>query len=107
MFLSLFLTKPQLPEAFIPAVLAKVKPEYVARTYGIMQWTDAEDFLTKLAEKTGRLLKKGEVCCLTPSPLSLSPLSLSFPLSLPFSHHHLPLHISHSTSSLLVILFSS
>lgn len=50
----------KVPEQFIPAVLQKVKPEYVARTYGIKQWVDAEDFLTKLAEKTGRLLKKGE-----------------------------------------------
>eukprot|EP00026_Physarum_polycephalum_P004184 Phypoly_transcript_04201.p1 GENE.Phypoly_transcript_04201~~Phypoly_transcript_04201.p1 ORF type:complete len:741 (-),score=241.72 Phypoly_transcript_04201:18-1958(-) len=50
----------KVPEQFIPAVLAKVKPEYVARTYGISQWNDPEDFMAKLAEKTGRLLKKGE-----------------------------------------------
>jgi len=50
----------KVPEQFVPAVLEKVKPEYIARTYGISKWTDPEDFMTKLAEKTGRLLKKGE-----------------------------------------------
>ena len=70
-----------MPEQFIPAVLAKVKPEYVARTYGIASWTDAEDFMTKLAEKTGRLLKKGEVSKTLCFFLLSSPFSSPFPLS--------------------------
>lgn len=48
------------PEFYIPAVLEKVKREYIVRTYGITDWTDSEDFLTKLAKKTGKLLRGGE-----------------------------------------------
>jgi len=67
------------PEQFIPAVLAKVKPEYIARTYGISQWADAEDFMAKLAEKSGRLLKKGEVN-IFPLPSLPLPSSLFYTL---------------------------
>jgi len=48
------------PEQYIDAVLSKIQREYVVRTYGIPEWSDSEDFLTKLALKTGKLLKKGE-----------------------------------------------
>jgi len=44
----------------IPEVLARVKPVYMVRTYGIERWTDHIDFLTQFADKSGRLLKKGE-----------------------------------------------
>ncbi len=44
--------------------MEKVKPEYIAKIYGIMQWNNTEDFLAKLAERSGRLLKKGEVLAL-------------------------------------------
>uniref|UniRef100_A0A1B6LD70 Nucleolar GTP-binding protein 2 n=1 Tax=Graphocephala atropunctata TaxID=36148 RepID=A0A1B6LD70_9HEMI len=48
------------PEQYIDAVLAKVQRQYIVRTYGIPDWTDSEDFLTKLAMKTGKLLKRAE-----------------------------------------------
>jgi len=48
------------PDDYIPFLLDRVQPEYVRRTYGIDQWMDGEDFLSQLAYKRGRLLKKGE-----------------------------------------------
>ena len=48
------------PEDHIPTVLERVKPEYLTKTYKISDWTDPEDFLKKLAERMGKLLKKGE-----------------------------------------------
>jgi len=47
-------------EHHIERVLTRVKREHVTKTYGISSWDDAEDFLTQLALKTGRLLKKSE-----------------------------------------------
>ena len=47
-------------EHHIERVLTRVKHEHVVKTYGISSWDDAEDFLTQLAMKTGRLLKKSE-----------------------------------------------
>lgn len=38
-------------------VLDRVKPEHLKRNYGIDDWTDAEDFMTRIAMKQGRLLK--------------------------------------------------
>ena len=37
------------PEDYIGAVLERVKPEYLVRHFGIDQWSDANDFLEKLA----------------------------------------------------------
>eukprot|EP00742_Colponemidia_sp_Colp-10_P004072 GILJ01004345.1.p2 GENE.GILJ01004345.1~~GILJ01004345.1.p2 ORF type:complete len:593 (-),score=131.09 GILJ01004345.1:2276-4054(-) len=48
------------PTEHISEVLERVKPIYMDRTYGVGEWKDAEDFLTKMAEKTGRLLKGAE-----------------------------------------------
>ncbi|XP_072275684.1 nucleolar GTP-binding protein 2 [Pyxicephalus adspersus] len=48
------------PEDHIPAVLERAKPEYISKTYKIDSWGNAEDFLEKLAYKTGKLLKGGE-----------------------------------------------
>ncbi|XP_070554862.1 uncharacterized protein [Ptychodera flava] len=48
------------PEDYIPAVIDRVKEEYIQRTYGIADWTDADDFLEKLARKSGKLLKEIE-----------------------------------------------
>lgn len=45
---------------YIPALLDRVDPKYVARTYGIATWSGPEDFLEKFARKAGKLLKKGE-----------------------------------------------
>ena len=49
------------PGDYIPAVLAKVKKEYMARTYRISaDWSDHNDFLERVAQKYGKLLKGGE-----------------------------------------------
>ncbi|XP_029427115.1 nucleolar GTP-binding protein 2 [Rhinatrema bivittatum] len=52
--------KIQSPADHIPAVLERAKPEYVRKTYRIEAWQHAEDFLEKLAFRTGKLLKGGE-----------------------------------------------
>lgn len=48
------------PEEHIGAVLERAKPEYIQKTYRIPTWNSAEDFLEKLAFRTGKLLKGGE-----------------------------------------------
>ncbi|XP_065205137.1 nucleolar GTP-binding protein 2 [Planococcus citri] len=48
------------PGQYIPAVLERVKQEHLARTYQVFEWTDADDFIEKLAMKTGKLLKGGD-----------------------------------------------
>jgi len=48
------------PEIFIPAILSRVRPEHVRATYGISAWSDAGDFLARVAAKQGRMLKGGE-----------------------------------------------
>ncbi len=45
------------PEDSIDAVLDRVKPEYVKKTYKIEKWNNAEDFLEQMARRSGRLLK--------------------------------------------------
>mmetsp|Transcript_22713 Transcript_22713/g.90978 ORF Transcript_22713/g.90978 Transcript_22713/m.90978 type:complete len:544 (-) Transcript_22713:163-1794(-) len=45
---------------FVPAVLKRVEHKYITATYGIRDWSDPDDFLTKMAKKTGKLLPKGE-----------------------------------------------
>jgi len=48
------------PADYIPGVLARVKERYLIRTYKVREWTSHEDFLEKLAKKSGKLLKGGE-----------------------------------------------
>nr|XP_042127788.1 nucleolar GTP-binding protein 2 isoform X2 [Peromyscus maniculatus bairdii] len=48
------------PQDHISAVLERAKPEYISKTYKIDSWENAEDFLEKLAFRTGKLLKGGE-----------------------------------------------
>lgn len=48
------------PEQYIPAVLAKCKPQHIERTYEIRGYKDHIEFLEILARKAGRLLKGGE-----------------------------------------------
>jgi nuclear GTP-binding protein len=48
------------PEQHMDALLSKVQPKHLSKTYDISSWTDGEDFLTQLAKKSGRLLKGGE-----------------------------------------------
>lgn len=48
------------PEQYIPAVLAKTKPQHMERTYQIKGYKDHIQFLELLARKGGRLLHGGE-----------------------------------------------
>lgn len=49
------------PGDYIPEVLAKVKHEYMARTYRIPgNWKDHNEFLERVSQKYGKLLKGGE-----------------------------------------------
>lgn len=48
------------PSEHIPAVLDRVRPEYLRRTYQVSSWNDFTDFLEKVAAKSGKLLKGGE-----------------------------------------------
>ena len=48
------------PEQYIPAVLAKTKPQHMERTYQIKDYKDHIEFLELLARKGGRLLHGGE-----------------------------------------------
>ena len=48
------------PTEHVAQVLARVKPEYIRRAYKVEAWTDANHFLTQLAQVTGKLLKGGE-----------------------------------------------
>ncbi|KAF5376559.1 hypothetical protein D9757_008291 [Collybiopsis confluens] len=58
----------QTPSEHIPALLERVKPIYISRTYGISlpdpnnptQGWEAEELLDRLARMKGRLLKQGE-----------------------------------------------
>lgn len=60
------------PQDHIGAVLERAKPEYISKTYKIESWENAEDFLEKLALRTGKLLKGGEPDMLTVSKMVLN-----------------------------------
>ncbi|XP_039367837.1 nucleolar GTP-binding protein 2 [Mauremys reevesii] len=60
------------PEDHISAVLERAKPEYISKTYKIDTWKNAEDFLEKLAFRTGKLLKGGEPDMQTVSKMVLN-----------------------------------
>ena len=50
----------QNPEQYIAALLKKVKPQHIERTYGIKDFDSPTHFLSLLARKGGRLLRGGE-----------------------------------------------
>ncbi|XP_053737233.1 nucleolar GTP-binding protein 2 [Synchiropus splendidus] len=60
------------PEEHIAAVLERAKPEYIQKTYRIPTWSSAEDFLEKLAFRSGKLLKGGEPDLATVSKMVLN-----------------------------------
>ncbi|XP_028985926.1 nucleolar GTP-binding protein 2 [Betta splendens] len=60
------------PEEHIGAVLERAKPEYIQKTYRIPTWNSPEDFLEKLAYRTGKLLKGGEPDLSTVSKMVLN-----------------------------------
>ncbi|GAA5975138.1 hypothetical protein JCM11641_004363 [Rhodosporidiobolus odoratus] len=48
------------PASHIDFLLSRVRKEYMARTYGIDDWKDGNEFMNKLAHKYGKLHKAGE-----------------------------------------------
>ena len=60
------------PSVYIPAILRKVKPEYIAKTYKVEQWDTTKDFLEKVAQKSEKLLKGGEADVPTVSKMVLN-----------------------------------
>mmetsp|Transcript_18785 Transcript_18785/g.66358 ORF Transcript_18785/g.66358 Transcript_18785/m.66358 type:complete len:639 (-) Transcript_18785:101-2017(-) len=48
------------PEDIVPAILARVKDEYLTKVYGVSGWTDAVNFVEMVAKKSGKLRKGGE-----------------------------------------------
>lgn len=48
------------PEDYIPVLMERVKKEYLAKTYKVDGWETPQEFLEKLATRSGKLLKKGE-----------------------------------------------
>ncbi|KAF2658582.1 NGP1NT-domain-containing protein [Lophiostoma macrostomum CBS 122681] len=48
------------PAQYVEAVLQRVQPKHLQRTYELKDYTDATSFLELLARKQGRLLKGGE-----------------------------------------------
>uniref|UniRef100_A0AAR2KVB9 Nucleolar GTP-binding protein 2 n=1 Tax=Pygocentrus nattereri TaxID=42514 RepID=A0AAR2KVB9_PYGNA len=60
------------PEDHIGAVLERAKAEYIQKTYRVPSWSSAEDFLEKLAFRTGKLLKGGEPDLSTVSKMVLN-----------------------------------
>jgi len=48
------------PSDYIQPILDRVRQEFIQRRYEVQEWTDALDFLTQLAKRSGRLLKGGE-----------------------------------------------
>ena len=47
----------QEPSLHIPAVLERVKHEYIAKMYQVESWSDSDDFMEQVAKRMGRLLK--------------------------------------------------
>lgn len=48
------------PEDYVEDVLKRVRREYMSKTYGINDFENHIDFLEKLSQKTGKLIKGGE-----------------------------------------------
>jgi nuclear GTP-binding protein len=45
------------PIEYCEGILQKAKKKYLQDTYCVEDWVDLEDFLTQIANKTGKLLK--------------------------------------------------
>ena len=60
----------QEPADHISAVLERVKPEYISKSYQVTSWSDPTDFMEQVARRMGRLLKVRRKC-LTNQSLSI------------------------------------
>ena len=52
----------QEPSDHIPAVLERVKAEYMSKTYHVSSWSDPMEFLELVGRRTGKLLKVSSGC---------------------------------------------
>jgi nuclear GTP-binding protein len=59
-------------EDHIQALIDRCRKEYLLRTYNLEDFTDANDFLTQIAVKSGKLLKGGEADCTTIAKMVLN-----------------------------------
>jgi nuclear GTP-binding protein len=48
------------PDSYIQAILDRVQKKHITDMFGIHTWQSSEDFITQVAERTGKLLKGGE-----------------------------------------------
>eukprot|EP00009_Paramoeba_aestuarina_P004463 CAMPEP_0201516088 /NCGR_PEP_ID=MMETSP0161_2-20130828/7495_1 /ASSEMBLY_ACC=CAM_ASM_000251 /TAXON_ID=180227 /ORGANISM="Neoparamoeba aestuarina, Strain SoJaBio B1-5/56/2" /LENGTH=1035 /DNA_ID=CAMNT_0047913101 /DNA_START=79 /DNA_END=3184 /DNA_ORIENTATION=+ len=48
------------PQDYIAAIMERCKPDYLRNLYKVSTWEDDTDFLSQIAKRTGKLLKKGE-----------------------------------------------
>ena len=48
------------PDSYIQAILDKVATKHITDIFGVHSWTDSEDFIVQVAERTGKLKKGGE-----------------------------------------------
>jgi nuclear GTP-binding protein len=48
------------PDSYIQAIIDRVQPKHIADIFGVHSWTNSEDFIIQVAERTGKLLKGGE-----------------------------------------------
>lgn len=60
------------PTEYVAAVLRRVKPEYLEKTYSVKGWKDHTDFLEKVAGKSGKLMKGGEADVIAVSKMVLN-----------------------------------
>ncbi|KAJ3316139.1 GTPase required for pre-60S ribosomal subunit nuclear export and maturation [Blyttiomyces sp. JEL0837] len=60
------------PEDHIPAILSRVRSDYIQRTYDVPSWEDHIDFLSQVARKSGKLLKGAEADTATVAKMILN-----------------------------------
>lgn len=60
------------PTDFVPPMLARLKKEHLVRQYGVPDWEDPLDFMTKLAKMKGKLLPNGEPCLSTVAKIMIN-----------------------------------
>lgn len=48
------------PSQYVQVMMERCQTRHIERTYGVKDWSSDEDFLEKIARKSGRLLKGGE-----------------------------------------------
>ena len=50
------------PQDYVGPLLQRVQRSYLVKTYGVEEWSSAENFLEQVARKAGKLAKVGVSC---------------------------------------------